>query len=518
MSSNIKILDCTLRDGGYYTNWDFDKELVKEYAKSIERLPIDYVEVGYRSITLNGYLGKYFYCPIYVLEELKQWMPSKKLVIILNEKDIRPEHVEELLEPCVPYVTLVRIAIDPKNMGRAILLAKEVKKLGFEVGFNVMYMSDWKKDDSFLDLLSGLERTIDYFYMVDSFGGVMPEDVKDIITAVKSKINIPLGFHGHNNLEMALANTITAMREGCAIVDATITGMGRGAGNLKTELLLTYLEREGKIEVSFDNLSATVNSFENLKADYNWGTSLPYMFSGAHSLPQKQVMEWVGLNRYPLGSILNALNNQKIAIQDNVKLPVFEQASQFKSALILGGGPTSQVHKDAIKKILEIHQDEFCLIHAGVRNINDYTTLTNPQYYGFVGFEPQSAFQVIDLNEIETKYFVYPPFPRKMGVSIPNAIKEQAYELADLEFTNVATDSPMAIAIQTALNLGVQNIYFIGFDGYDVNINQNQFIIANENQKIINDLIAYKGQLRICSLTPTKYENLKLNSIYSLIK
>ncbi|PHQ28289.1 aldolase catalytic domain-containing protein [Leeuwenhoekiella nanhaiensis] len=515
--NKIKILDCTLRDGGYYTHWDFDKKLVEEYAKSIEQLPVDYVEVGYRSITLNGYLGKYFYCPIYVLEELKQWMPSKKLVVILNEKDIRPEHVEELLEPCIPYITLVRIAIDPGNMVRAILLAKEVKKLGFEVGFNVMYMSDWKKDDSFLNLLDGLENTIDYFYMVDSYGGVMPKDIIDIIRTVRSKIKIPIGFHGHNNLEMALANTITAMQEGCAIVDATITGMGRGAGNLKTELLLTYLEREGKIEVSFDNLSATVNSFENLKLDYNWGTSLPYMFSGAHSLPQKQVMEWVGLNRYPLGSILNALNNQKIAIEDNIKLPVFENVSKFKSALVLGGGPTSQIHQDAIKKILELHKDEFCLIHAGVRNIINYTTINNLQYYGLVGFEPQDVFQVIDSNQIDSKYFVYPPFPRKMGVSIPDNITAQAYELAELQFTEVDTDSPMAIAIQTALNLGVDDIYFIGFDGYDVNINQNQFVIANENQKIINDLIAYKKHLNICSLTPTKYENLKLNSIYSLI-
>lgn len=513
----MKILDCTIRDGGYYTNWDFDRSLIQEYAQTMEQLPIDYVEVGYRSIELNGYLGKYFYCPIYVLEELKSWMPSKKLVIILNEKDIRASHVEELLGPCMPYIAMVRIAIDPKNMARAIELARAVKKLRFEVGFNVMYMSDWKKDDSFLDLLNGLEDTIDYFYMVDSFGGVMPEDVVDIISTVKSKINIPLGFHGHNNLEMALANTITAMNEGCRIVDATITGMGRGAGNLKTELLLTYLEREGTIEVSFTDLSATVNSFENLKVQYNWGTSLPYMFSGAYSLPQKQVMEWVGLNRYPLGSILNALNNQKIAVQDNIKLPVFESETHYKSALLLGGGPTSQVHKDALKKILELHREDFCLIHAGVRNIGGFATLENQQYYGLVGFEAKTAFEDIHSENLDSKYFVYPPFPRKMGVDIPDTVKSNAYELQDLSFTQVDTDSPLAIAIQTALNLGVENIYFIGFDGYDVNINQNQFVIASENQKIINDLIAYKEHLSICSLTPTKYENLKLNSIYSLI-
>ena len=84
----MKLLDCTLRDGGYYTNWDFDKEIVSTYCKSMESLPIDYIEVGYRSIPIEGYLGEYFYCPDFVMKELKQMMPSKKLVIILDEKNI----------------------------------------------------------------------------------------------------------------------------------------------------------------------------------------------------------------------------------------------------------------------------------------------------------------------------------------------------------------------------------------------------------------------------------------------
>ena len=208
--NNIKLLDCTLRDGGYYTDWNFEDTTVEVYAEAMESLPIDYVEVGYRSIPMEGYLGKYFYCPEYVLKRLKELMPSKELTIILNEKDIRPSHIKEgLLSPCKSYVSMIRIAIDPKNMERAIELAKEVKKEGFKVAFNVMYMSNWKADSSFLNNLKGLEIVIDYFYMVDSYGGVMPEDVKETIQLVKSKTNVPLGFHGHDNLEMGLINTIT---------------------------------------------------------------------------------------------------------------------------------------------------------------------------------------------------------------------------------------------------------------------------------------------------------------------
>src|SRR5690606_28908954 len=126
----MKILDCTLRDGGYYTSWDFDKALVDQYILSLNHLPIDYIEVGYRSPLMKVYNGKYFYLPLYELEDLRA-KSIKKLAVILNEKDVRIEHLESLLKPIVGLVDMVRLAIDPNNLGRAIGLAYEVKqKLG----------------------------------------------------------------------------------------------------------------------------------------------------------------------------------------------------------------------------------------------------------------------------------------------------------------------------------------------------------------------------------------------------
>lgn len=512
----MKFLDCTIRDGGYYTNWDFDESLIEDYAIAMESLPIDYVEVGYRSIPMEEYLGKYFYCPEYVLKQLKELMPSKKLVIILNEKDIRKSHIEEgLLDVCKPYVSMVRMAIDPKNIARAIELAKEVKKEGFEVAFNVMYMSNWKNlDTSFLDSLEGIEEHVDYFYMVDSYGGVMPNDVVDTIKLVKSKTNVPLGFHGHDNLEMALINSITAMDHGCEIVDATITGMGRGAGNLKTELLLTYLESYENLEISFNKLSNVVSEFEELRKNYNWGTSLPYMFSGAKSLPQKQVMEWVGMNRYPLGSIINALSNQKQSLQDNIKLPILKKEQKYNTAVILGGGKTAKNHKDAVKIFLEHSKDSVCLVHAGTRNVSEYLAVDVDQYYGLVGFESEKLLQQIgDFSKV-TQICVYPPFPRTMGTTIPEDILKLSKEVENISFTSASKDSPLALSIQAAIDMGCARIYLVGFDGYDININQNQFVIARENQEIINDAIKNENIL-IETFTPTKYKNLKTCSIYS---
>jgi 4-hydroxy 2-oxovalerate aldolase len=512
----IKLLDCTLRDGGYYTNWDFDKSLVKTYCKSMESLPIDYVEIGYRSIPLEGYLGEYYYCPDFVMKELKEMMPSKKLVIILNEKDIRVSHVPELLEPCQGYISMVRIAIDPANFERAIELAKAIKVMGFEVAFNVMYMSKWKADNSFLDLLEGLDNTIDYFYMVDSFGGVFQEDVKEIISLVRSKTNVKLGFHGHNNLEMALANTITAMSEGCEIVDATITGMGRGAGNLRTELLLTYLNSKGYEGITFGDLSETVALFEDMKKDYGWGTNLPYMFSGAYSLPQKQVMEWVGMNRYPIASIVNALHNKKSSIDDNLSLPNLENDFNNKDVLIVGGGNSIRENKQALRVFLKQNKD-LKVIHTGLKYISNFKKVENDQYYALVGFEGDKLLGSVEGVDLSNKKFVYPPHPRKMGTLIPKKTMALSYELPSIDFTKASDDSPLAIAIQLAINLEVDNVYFIGFDGYDTNINKSQFKLVQENQNVFLDFLKIEN-IEVRSLTPSKYQKLKHSSIYSLLK
>ncbi|MBO6573726.1 MAG: aldolase catalytic domain-containing protein [Balneola sp.] len=515
----MKILDCTLRDGGYYTNWDFDEELVKIYAESIENLPIDYIEVGYRSIKLEGYLGKYFYCPLYVLKQLKEWMPSKKLVIILNEKDIKASDVKELLEPCIPYINMVRIAVDPQNMERAIGLAKEVKKLDFEVAFNVMYMSSWTQDSSFIDLLIGMEDTLDYFYMVDSFGGVLPDEVINLIKIIKSKIDIPLGFHGHNNLEMALSNTLTAIEHNIDIVDATITGMGRGAGNLKMELLLTVLQSQNKIELDYNPLGHVTAVFNKLKEQYDWGTNLPYMVSGANSLPQKNVMEWVSNRFYSFNSIIRALENQSHGLKDNIQLQVlnFDKEKQYQAALIIGGGPNAVNHYSALKVFLENNTD-VVVIHASSKNALSYSNISNDQYFCLVGNEGHRLEKVFSFeNEIKGKC-VLPPYPRKMGTYIPNKMKDNTYELEEIDFTNKYKDSHTALALQTAISLNVSKIYIAGYDGYPASLmGQKEQELFKENEYLFIKVKDCIKHIELISLTPTRYDQLYPLSVYSSI-
>ena len=186
-----KILDCTLRDGGYYTNWDFEPKIVDSYIAAMNELPIDYLEIGYRNKPSKEYQGKFGYTPVSVLRHLRDFC-NKKLVVMLNEKSTAPENLPVLLGPIVGLANMIRIAIDPKNFDRAVILAKAVKDMGFEVGFNCMYMSKWTSEyPGFLSKLGVLDDFCDLFCMVDSFGGVTPKDVTEIYNDVKANTTVP---------------------------------------------------------------------------------------------------------------------------------------------------------------------------------------------------------------------------------------------------------------------------------------------------------------------------------------
>src|SRR5690606_38313945 len=242
-------------------------------------LPIDYVELGYRSLPKKGYLGAYFYCPDLILKKAAE-LAEKKLAIILNEKDIQPSRLEELLQPCRGIISLVRIAITPQRLSANVETVKKIRDMGFEVSLNVMYLSTWDTDPDFLEDLPIYNEYLDYFYLVDSYGSLYPEEVKQKISLIRTKISVPLGFQAHNNLELALANTLAAMESGVLMVDSTIRGMGRGAGNLKTELLLTAQQSRNGLEVDYDELSQLVSLFSALLSRHQWGTNLAYMVSG----------------------------------------------------------------------------------------------------------------------------------------------------------------------------------------------------------------------------------------------
>jgi 4-hydroxy 2-oxovalerate aldolase len=511
----MQILDCTLRDGGYYTQWDFPGELVQQYFTHLENLPVHIIEFGYRSIKQQAYAGRFFYSPPELLQQVKQWAPSKQLAIMLDEKDSDPADLDRLLDPCKGYVDIIRIAVAPERLEKAIVLCREIKKKGFKAGLNIMYMSTLAENPAFFRQLSALEGVADSLSMVDSYGGVFPYQVKQIIAACRQYTTVPLGFHGHNNMELAFANSLAAIEAGCDIIDATVTGMGRGAGNLKTELLLTHLATKEKWEVDFDALGSMADAFEQLRQQYHWGTNLPYMVSGASSLPQKDVMDWVSKRYYSVNSIVRALQNQQKGEIDNLKLPVFKPEKKYDTALVVAGGPSVKEHAPAIVAFARSLPNA-CIIHVSSKNAAIFQEVPNDQFFCLVGNEGhrmEAAFG--SLSNIKGQC-ILPPYPRRMGTYIPPAVKDHSFELEAVTFSHKYTDAHTALAMQAAINLGVTTVWLFGYDGYTgQQLSEKEQDLADENNYLLTHAAPYFK--KFAALTATRYNVAEQLSVYQFI-
>ncbi len=510
----MKILDCTLRDGGYYTNWDFNAETVDAYVNAMNALPVDYLEIGYRNKPQKVYQGKFGYCPIYIINHIRK-LSTKKLAIMLNEKNTLNEDLSGLLEPIIGKIEMVRLAVDPKNLDRAILLAKEIKNFGFEVAFNMMYMSQWQEFNELIPKLSKTDGIIDIFNMVDSFGSITPDEVKDIYFEVKKHVTCKIGFHSHNNLQLGLINTITAMECGIDCVDATILGMGRGAGNLNMELLLTYLNKHNSLTVNFNKLSEVITAFSPLMEKYRWGTNLPYMISGANSFPQKEVMDWVSNRVYSFNSIVRALDNRVDKKEDNAKYPLLNVFHKYRRVLVVGGGNSIIEHYDAIKEFLKKEPDT-AIVFSTARHAKPFIEINLQQYFCLIGNEGHRLTTNVG-KEFFKGVCVLPPYPRMMGTEVPNYATESTFELEKVSLVDEFKDSVTTIALELALYLTDGDIFTVGYDGYPNNVlSEKEVALTYENKTIFQAFKILKGS-KLLSLTPSLYKDLEVVSVYQLI-
>ena len=506
----MKILECTLRDGGYYTNWDFDQKLTDNYYKLIKSLPIDIVEIGYRGnpIKKNAYYGEYYFLTISNIKKVKSIIGNKKKIsIMIDLKDWdKPNDLKKNLNKCKGVVDIVRFAINPKQVIKSKNFLKVTKSLGFKVCVNLMYSHIILKDPKLIEPILKLKKCFDIIYIVDSYGTLVTGDVKEIIKKIKSINNkILIGFHAHNNLEMALSNSIEAIKNNIDYLDCTITGMGRGAGNLKTELILTYLNLKDKIMKinNYRNIAYVVNQFEEMKLKEKWGTSLPYMISGATQNPQAEAMQLIKSKRYNLGDIISFLTKKE---KKNI---IIKKRLSFKkkSVLIIGGGDTVKKNYSYIKELLKKDLSIY-IIFSSSRNSDLFKNIKNQSILCITGNE---------INKINKKRLITQKFLVNDIIDdktiLPKYLKN-FHKLKTNSLDKKINNAPLAIALSAAKEVNAKNVFLIGFDGYEKLDKINDYSLYNENQKIFN---FFKKKLNLISLSDTTYENVKKSSIYKYI-
>ena len=298
------ILDCTLRDGGYVNNWRFDIETSLSIINGLYESGIRWIEIGIMG--KNPDVGKQ--TKFSDFSQIKPFLVDRKkdchyaVMVTTASSDIFEYPFRSDETPDV-----IRVAFFKNEIERTISLAKDLIKKGYLVFLQAMATFMYTKDE-LINLCSIINETKPYaFYMVDSFSTMFPNDVVEMRDTILSSLDkkIMFGFHAHNNIQMAFSNVQQFMEDSVErdlLIDSSIYGMGRGAGNVPTELLMMYLNK--RYTCSFKT-SIILNLFDNhLKQIYSelpWGYTLPYYLTAVNHI--NSAWAWYFLNQGIVSSV-----------------------------------------------------------------------------------------------------------------------------------------------------------------------------------------------------------------------
>ena len=240
----IKVIDCTVRDGGLMNKWQFSDEFVKDVYNALNVAGVDYMEIGYKSSETaysRSENGAWKFCDEDALRRVVG--DSKGPIKLSAMADIGRIEPNDILPKDQSQLSMIRVACYVNQVDKAIWLAEHCMDKGYEACVNLMAVStvlERDLDEALNDLGKSKVPTV---YIVDSFGSMYCEQIEYL--AKKYKANLPgkaIGIHAHNNMQLAFSNTVTAIIENCNILDATLLGIGRGAGNCPIEILMSFLK------------------------------------------------------------------------------------------------------------------------------------------------------------------------------------------------------------------------------------------------------------------------------------
>ncbi|NQT21960.1 MAG: nucleoid-structuring protein H-NS [Candidatus Omnitrophica bacterium] len=277
----IKVLDCTIRDGGLINNHDFDRRFVREVYKAISASGIDYIELGYKNskkLFSTKEYGLWKFCDDEEIKKIIDGIESNTTISIMV--DVGRVELDEVKPKNESPVGMIRTASYVKDIDKAIHMANHFDEKGYETTINIMAIS--KDQGPELDeALHQIEEEsrIKALYIVDSFGALYQEPVEQLIKRATHILKTKeVGFHGHNHQQLAFGNTIEAIIHGANYLDGTVYGIGRAAGNCPLELLLGFLKNpKFDIRPVLDLIST---EFIPLRNKIEWGYIIPYAISG----------------------------------------------------------------------------------------------------------------------------------------------------------------------------------------------------------------------------------------------
>ena len=476
----LKVLDCTLRDGGYCNEWRFGNRNTKTIAASLVEANVDIVELGFLTnrVSYDPEVTKYT-----DLAQMAAMIPAdragKLFVCMVNYGEFE---LEQLPEYDGSSVDGIRVAFHKKDRYEALRFCEGIKNKGYKVFIQAMVSLNYT-DEEFLELIRLSSAFMPYaFYIVDSFGVMKRRDLLRLFYTVEHNLaqGIAIGYHAHNNMQLAYSNAqalvdIRTNRD--RIIDSSVFGMGRGAGNLNTELFVAYLndnlDTDYRIKPLLGIIDRILNRFYQMAP---WGYSLPNYLSAKHNA-HPNYASWLDgkktLTVEDMDSIFQMMEPDKLANYD--KAYIEELYLRYQAT-----GQVQELHLQELTK--RISGSRVLIIAPGRSSVEEFERIKSMAGEAdVVTISINFDYQLLDTEfiflsnlrrfrelspEKYGKCIVTSNIPA-MGVYLQTSYREL------LNNTEAVRDNAGMMLVRLLIQLGAREILVAGMDGYDTDPSRN---------------------------------------------
>jgi len=527
--SSIKILDVTLRDGGCVNNFNFGQIYMEKILAAQEEAGIDIIELGYIDEYKGTDYGRTQYrnekvIPNCILKKKKNDITYVAMI------DYGKFSIDKLQTKNENDIDGIRMAFHKENYCDAIAQGKQIIKKGYDFYIQPMITLRYS-DVELLDLIELVNRELPGaagFYIVDSFGEMRGKDLIRLLNLVDHNLvsGMPIGFHSHNNLQMSYSNAIsmlqfTTNRE--LIFDCSIMGMGKGAGNLNTELLLEhinfYYEKKYNITPILEVIDKVINQ---LHSEFYWGYAPEYYLSSTNHCTPSYASHFYNKHMLPIdqvGELLRMIDekkklsfdkgyaeelyrhyNEQKEVNDSTTVEELQTEFEGKKVVLVAPGKSIGIYLDKIKEVSEIKDVIMIGLNSTLNLRFDYILTTRADIYEKALEEGKN---IIVLSNVS-----------KGGRGRVKVLNYSSW----IDDNEEIHDSSAVVALNLLKTCNVRMVMLAGFDGFSTDVNENYYDPnmrypvsieqANKRNAYYKDFIA---RIRECGvdiqfITPSKYE------------
>ena len=536
-AGRLVLVDCTLRDGGYHNAWDFSPELIQDYLDAMAAIPVDYVELGFRSMDVQGFRGGCAYTTDGFIR-LFNVPDGLKLGVMVNVAELsrHPDGVSKALgglftESSDSPVSLVRLACHFDEFDTALDACSWLQRKGYLVSLNIMQVAD-RSEAEIEDVANrASERPPDVLYFADSMGGLDADGISRIVSVVRRRWSGSLGVHTHDNMGRALTNTLRAIAEGVSWVDATVTGMGRGPGNARMENLAIEVSEIRATPIGISPLLALISDyFRKMQDMYGWGTNPYYYLAGKYGIHPTYIQVMLSDSRYMSDDILSVIEHLREVGGKHFQVDELEIGRNFycgapsgswapaemfqdRQVLVLGSGPGVAKHRAALTQLIEVRQPLVVALNADLELADELVDLR-------VASHP---FRLLSNSDVYLKFsqpLVAPvsAFPESVSVSLEGkevldfglVVEPDVFNFGEL-YCVLPTSLTAFYSLALAVSGGAREILLAGFDGYPLGDQRN-----GEIGHLLETFLEVEGVPPVTAITPTVYP-LSVRSVYSML-